>query len=407
MQANHPKSDQVVQAVFSVCVSSEVAHAAALAVSRVTGSTFSGEFQEYITAARRPQFSTDLKSATGCVALIDCDRNPELALETMECLQQAFLHKVSLVAVASHLDAGFLLRAMRAGCNEFLNIPVDVAELEAALTRFQNGHIAAALTTQGLGKIISFYGVKGGVGTTTLAVHLATHLVRTHRKKILLIDHKQELGHIGLYLGIKEGRYHFDELIRNVDRLDADLLEGFVTRHISGLEVIPSPDACSIPHESSADAIERVMEYLRHHYDYVLVDSSMQYTDSRVPMMTASDEVMLICTPDVAALRDLARHIEHLNLTNTSKLRVIINRSASEDAVTSEQIERMIGFPVSMTIPNNYRQLMEAINAGEPVSPQNRNSFSQAFGKWASRLITDISSTIPLTTTKTRFNFWR
>jgi len=238
------------------------------------------------------------------------------------------------------------------------------------------------------------FGVKGGVGTTTLAVHLAMHLVRRHRKKVLLIDHQHELGHVALHLGMKESVYHFDELVRNADRLDSDLLDGFVTRHASGLEVIPSPDACSPSQAASPEAINRVMDYLRTRYDFILLDSSLQSVSQLTAIMTASDEVSLVSTPDVAALRDLVRRIEHLSLITgfTTKLRVVINRSTSDDAVSTDDIQTAVRFPVSVAVPNNYADLMRAINAGEPIAPQRRGGFTQAVAQWANRLAADPSA---------------
>ena len=306
----------------------------------------------------------------------------------MRRLQALFPQQITLVAIASAPDAAFLLQAMRAGCADVLSRPIDAEALASALTRFQETHALPAHSTAERGKMISFFGVKGGVGATTLAVHLATHLVRVHRKKVLLIDHKHELGHVALFLGIKDSVYYFEELIRNVDRLDKELLEGFVVRHPSGLDVIPSPDTASVLNHNTAEAIERAMDYLRRQYDYVLVDSSTQYLESVGALVSASDEICMICTPDIAALRDLARHIEHLSLTGgfIGKVRVIINRATSDDAVTAEQIEEAVRFPVSFTIPNSYAELMRAINAGEPVAPQQRGAFTQAIERWARTL---------------------
>jgi pilus assembly protein CpaE len=409
MQTNNQKSEHVVQAVFSVCASSEDAAGAMIAVSRITGSEFAGEFQEYLSTDRQPQFSSALKAASGCVALIDSDRNPELAIQTMHRLQQTFPNKISLVALSSETDAGFLLQAMRAGCSDVIQKPIDPNLLAEALARFQNIHPPSAHTTEDLGKVISFYGVKGGVGATTLAVHLATHLVRIHRKKVLLIDHKHELGHVSLYLGIKDGGYYFEELIRNVDRLDAELLEGFVIRHPSGLAVIPSPDSAAVMHTSPAETIERVIDYLRRQYDFVLIDSSMQYRESIGAIMAASDEVSMICTPDVASLRDLARHIENLSLTDgfISKVRVIINRSTADDAASPEQIKQAVRFPVSFSIPNNYADLMRAINSGEPISPQQRGGFTQAIARWAKALAIGPAIATKASEPKRFFNFLR
>jgi len=397
MQTNSSQPVQIVQAVFSVCIPNEVVSGMIEAVAAVPSSDFIGQFQEYIAGEKRPQFPDVMKEAAGCVALIGCDQNPELALETMDRLGQTFPNKLHLIAVSSKTDTDFLLRAMRAGCDDFLTQPVDLELLQAALKRFQKGYLTQTTSARGDGKVIALYGVKGGVGTTTMAVHLATHLVRKHRKKVLLIDHKHELGHVALHLGIKESVYHFDELLRNVDRLDSDLLDGFVTRHNSGLDVIPSPDSCGPLQEASPEAIGRVMEDLRTRYDYILVDSSLQYIPQLASMMEACDEVALVCTPDVAALRDLVRRIEHLSAVTgfTTKLRVVINRSTSDDAVSSADIEAAVRFPISVAVPNNYADLMRAINAGEPVSPQHRGGFTQAITQWANRL----TSNQPLRTT--------
>ncbi len=409
METNTAKVEQVVQSVFSVCVPTELIVGMMDAICSVAGAEFIGQFQEYITAEKRPQFPDAIKEAAGCVALIGCDSDPALAFETMARLVQTFPNKLNLIAVSTKTDSEFLLKAIRSGCNEFLSPPVDEELLQAALRRFQKGVMTQSPSARGNGKIISIFGVKGGVGTTTMAVHLAMHLTRKHQRKVLLIDHMHELGHVALHLGIKESVYHFDELLRNADRLDADLLYGFVTRHSSGLDVIPSPDSCGPLQEASPDAIARVMDDLRTRYDFIILDSSLQYIPQLASILEASDEVAMVCTPDVASLRDLVRRIEHLSAVSgfTTKLRVIVNRSTSDDAVSAADIEAAVRFPISVSVPNNYADLMRAINAGEPISPQNRGGFSQAVGQWASRLTSNLAGkgSVAIVEPKRRFLF--
>ena len=403
------RPDQILQAIFSVCASEDVADAVMEAAGKVNGAQFIGQFQEYLSAEHRPQFPDVVKNAGGCVALIDCDKDRDLAFETMERLQQNFTHNLKLIAISTRSDQEFLLRAMRAGCDDVLHRPIDVEHLSATLQRFQRGFIQQASAPKGSGKVISFYGVKGGVGTTTMAVHLATHLVRKHHKKVLLIDHKHELGHVTLHLGLKQSVYHFDELIRNAERLDAELLDGFVTRHTSGLEVIPSPDSCSRAHAGSPEAISRVMSYLRTRYDFILVDSSLEYEQSFNAITHASDEVTLVCTPDVAALRDLVRRVEHLCAVSglAEKLRIVINRATSEDAVGTKEIEAAIKFPISLSVPNNYAGLLRAINEGEPISPQQRGPFTQAMSQWSERVAVEKSTAMTAAKPKRKSLFAR
>ena len=381
--------DRAKQAIFCVCADELVASAANAAALEVPGAVFFGEFRDYITAEKRPQFSPSLKGASSCVALVDFDQDPEQALKTAERLREIFLKRISIIAICSSPESALLRRAMRAGCAECLTKPIDLAELTAALTRFHQATLVNPLAQSSVGSVIALFGAKGGVGTTTLAVHLATYLVRQQHKKTLLIDHKHQLGHVALYLGLEDTQYHFDELMRSADRLDTELLNGFVVRHASGLEVIASPATAGVQPESKRHELERVMDFLRREYDYVLIDSSVGYQESKVSIVEQADQVYLISTPDVASLRDLARLVEGMSLSDSamSKLRLVINRSTANDSLTQEQIQKAVRFPVFTTIPNSYGEVVRSINEGEPVVPQKNSQFSQQLLQWSTRIV--------------------
>lgn len=397
------------QAVFCVCADEAVVAAANASAEKVEGAAFFGEFRDYITIDKRPQFSPTLKNAAACVALVDFDKDPELALETAERLQQLFIKKISIIAVGSSLEAGLLLRAMRAGCTEYLSKPVKVDELQAALNRFRESMLVNPHAQHSVGRVIAFFGAKGGVGTTVLAVHLATYLVRHHQKKTLLIDHKHQLGHVALYLGLKDTRYHFDELLRNVDRLDVELLNGFVIRHESGLDVIASPETATAHHESKRDELDRVMDFLRREYDYILIDSFVGYQDSKLSIINQADEIYLVSTPDVASLRDLARLVESMSLSDLamSKLRLVLNRSTAEDSLNASQIQKAIHFPVSIGIANNYLELMHAINEGKPILPTAKTTFNQQLLAWSNQIVTGNAEPQKQAAKKKGLAFWR
>ena len=401
--------DHLTQAVFSVCADATVVEIANEAALQVADSQFAGEFRDYVTADRRPQFSPILKTAASCVALIDFDRDSELALQTTDRLRQLFLNKIFIVGIGAKLDAGILLRAVRNGCTEFLTKPVSLAELTASLNRFHAARTVAPRAQSRIGRVIAIFGAKGGVGTTMLAVHLATHLVSQHGKKTLLIDHKQQLGHVALYLGLKETPYHFDELLRNANRLDSELLNGFVVRHKSGLDVIASPEAAAGIHQPKPDQLDLVMEFLRSEYDYVLIDSPAASQDFKTSIIDQFDEIYIVATPDVAALRDLAHLVQELSITDSaaSKLRVVVNRSTATDSITPAQIEKVVRFPISIAVPNNYFELLRAINDGEPVPPNRRSEFNQSLARWANLITHESKGTQPPAARRGLFSFWR
>jgi pilus assembly protein CpaE len=402
-------SERASQAIFSVCADEAAVNAATAASFNVTGAHFVGEFRDYITSEKRPQFAPELKNAASCVALIDFDRDAELAIQTTERLNQIFLKKISIVGIGAQLDASILLRAVRNGCTEFLTKPLDPTEFAASLNRFHAVMAVDPRAQSGIGRVIAFFGAKGGVGTTMLAVHLATHLVHQHGKKTLLIDHRHQLGHVALYLGLKDTQYHFDELLRNADRLDTELLNGFIVRHRSGLDVIASPEMSGGSHDPKSDQLEHVMDFLRREYDYVLIDSPITFPDFKASIIDQSDEVYIVSTPDVAALRDLARLVENVSLSEsaTGKLHVVVNRSTSTDSITSEQIEKAVRFPITIAVPNNYFELQRAINDGEPISPRRRSEFNQAIGRWANQIVQGTSAPKPAAEKRKLFGFLR
>ncbi len=409
MSSPQHNPEQATLAAFTVCADALLARMAQQAPRHVPGFEFAGEFHDYITAERRPRFPHAVSSASGCVAFIDFDKHSDQAMETAEALRRFPSLNIISVGVSSRVDADLLLRAMRAGCSEFLEKPLDSVIFEETLRRLEARFRSTLVLSGERGRVISIFGVKGGVGVTTLAVHLAIYLVKRHGKKTLLIDHHRQLGHVGLYLGLKESQYHFGELIRNADRLDADLLKGFVVTHDSGLDVLASSDTCGVRSSSTSQEIEQVLRFLRNEYDYVLIDSSMSYGETTAATIQCSDQIYLVVTPDIAALRDLARHLQSLSVNENpaSKLRVVLNRAAANDVIGMEQAIQALGFPASINIPNSYAELVRAINAGEPIPPQCNSGFTAQIKKWANGIVCESDGVEAGAVMKSKFAFWR
>jgi pilus assembly protein CpaE len=398
-------------AVFTVSADAALASLISDVSGAITGAEFAGEFHEYVSPGQRLHFPQNMRDALCCVAFIDFDRDPEAALQTAETLNLTSAPRITAIGMSSHPDKTLLLRAMRAGCSEFLEKPVSSDKFHETLERIQSRLVSTMESSSGRGRLLSIFGAKGGVGTTTLAVHLASYLVKRHGKKTLLIDHAHQLGHACLYLGLKEGSYHFDQLIRNSDRLDSDLLNGFLVRHASGLAVVSSPDTCTEPLHASTQEIERIFDFLRHEYDYIVVDSSLQHEELARPTIQFSDEVYLVATPDIAAIRDMSRHIENLSLSSVAsqRLRIVINRASSHDAIGADQIEKAVRFPVSLSIPNVYTELLHAINAGEPIFPNRRSDFTTQLTRWSDMVVsrTGEAAAAAPAGAKKKFAFWK
>jgi pilus assembly protein CpaE len=342
----------------------------------------------YISAEKRPPFPQQVKSSQYCVAVIDFDKNIDQAIEAAAYIQLMFAGKAALVAFSASQDQDVLLQAMRAGCNEFVGGEFNSSAFTETLNRLNQQWTSKMALHSAHGSVLTFFGAKGGVGTTTLAVHIAIYLVQCHKKKVLLIDNHPQLGHVCIYLGIDGSRYNFHELVRNLNRLDSELLRGYIATHSSGLEVLSSPDTCEGHKATDAESMAQTLDFLRGEYDYVIVDCPTTLDETNLAVIEASNQVFIVATPEIGSVRDLSRHVDVLsqNEQNADKVKVVINRFSAQHAVSLEQIEKAIRLPIAFKLPNSYAEVVRSGILGEPVSHKSKSEFSTQIVKWASTL---------------------
>ena len=392
--------------VITICVGHETAEKVKAATLREHG-TFVGELQGYSLQEGELQPLLKLQNAQVPVCVIDFDKDRKLAVQAANSIQLMLRGRTTLIALSEQSDSTLIVEAMRAGCGEYLAKPLSVEQVCESLNRLC-GRIQGVRDVKTSGKILVFLGCRGGAGATTLAVHLGSYLARLYGKKALIVDQHRHLGHVALYLGQDTPSYDFYELVRNVARLDQTLLAGFVAHHGSGVDVLASPAMLNGSIPVQLDAAERSIRFLANVYEYVIVDCPVGLSDVNLATIDCCDELYLVATPDVPALRDLSKYVDRLSQCNVppSKLRVVVNRYSSDCAVTLEQIEKAIRQPVSITVPNNPTEVMRAMNTGTPVSPDRRTEFALQMKKWAASLLPVTPEMVP-EEPKRRFSLWR
>ncbi len=375
--------------VLSVCVDPETVSKFIEVALDFSWAITEAPFEGYISDKRRPHFGENLKSGDGCFAIVDFDLDPDEAIAACTYLQQVFGRKVVIAAISQHDEPERMLLAMRAGCTEFMRLPFDETAAAAACGRFEQQLSTRTATNSMAGSVVSFFGAKGGVGTTTLAVHLATYLVQHSKKKVLLIDNHPQFGHACVYLGIDGSKFLFQELVKNVNRLDSDLLSGFVAKHPSGLDMLSSPDVGQRARPMDAEDVASTLDFLRSEYDFVIVDCSATLHEVNLAVVAASSRVYMVATPEISAVRDLCRYIDDLQQIDrtTKKVKVVINRFSSQFAVNLEDIEKAIRLPVDFCIPNSYVELVRSANLGIPVKMDSKSGFTVELLRWANALV--------------------
>jgi pilus assembly protein CpaE len=319
------------------------------------------------------------------VCFIDYDQEPEQAIRVTERLRADY-PDVHVFALSSYSDPERIIVAMRAGCAEYLVKPLEMDRVQEGLVRVE-ARQKEKTRSKVRGRVIALIGAKGGTGVTTLALHLALELIGQSQRKCLLVDQHETLGDASLYLGTGRHRFSFYELANNTDRLDQELLQGFLLQHGSGLHLLDSPDSIESAHSAPIPAIERTMAFLAESYAHVVVDCAPGLTAAAMACLAQSDQVGIVMTAELPCVRNAVRYLEQLGRAQcTGNIEIILNRYSKRGPLSDDQIEKALGRPISFRIPNSYNEVIRAINTGEPISSR-KSDFGAAIQKWAGEAI--------------------
>lgn len=256
--------------LVTVCLDPATVSAVSRVAAQVLGASFTGNMPDYLPRNRDVDLLKAMQQCEGCLCVIDADGDRELAMETAMSLQQLLGERILLIALSAKSDADLVLDAMRAGFAEYLQSPLNCDQLHDSLVRLQRRWAVARSAKSG--HVLAFLGVRGGAGTTTLVVHLSTFLAQLCGQKVLVVDQHRQLGHVGLYLGLPAADYHFYDLARNIERIDANLLSGFVVHDVHGVDVLPGPEGLYGFTDVPLSSIQQTIRYLRGIYEYVIID---------------------------------------------------------------------------------------------------------------------------------------
>ena len=235
-------------------------------------------------------------------------------------------------------------------------------------------------------------GSKGGVGTTTVALNLAVQLAMQTRKRIGLLDLARPFGQISLMLDL-EPRFTILDALERIDRLDEPLLAGMAMRHKTGVEVLAGPLHAPMKAEQRQSvtlaALTRLVEISGRVFDSVVIDMGVVNVAEWAPVIGYAGTLLLVVEPTVLALGMVARHISAASPAgiDCARIRVIVNRWRQNDDVMLASFEKQGSPPILTRLPNDYRQLTEALTFGMPLTGSSNNlllSRYRALAAWVS-----------------------
>ena len=278
-----------------------------------------------------------------------------------------------------------LIKAMRSGVQEFLPLPLDPGMLKEALTRFIEAR--GETDSSEIEKLLVIMGSKGGVGATTVAVNLGVQLAQAGRHSVTLLDLARPLGHVGLLLDL-QCRFTVRDAIENLERLDGHFLGGLLTRHKSGLEVLAGTSTPDEWQHIPVPGLTRVVNVAQSRSDSVIVDIGTVYSSEWSSVLHLARTIVLVAEANVPALWTLERHISTISSfgLDPERFRIVINRWHRTDEEALKAFEKKIRRPIFARLPNDFRQVSEAINLGMPLSKNHNDPLVVKFRQLACEL---------------------
>ncbi len=319
------------------------------------------------------------------ICLVDFDRDRRRAAMAAENIHSA-APETAVFAVSTDAQPDLIIQAMRSGCSEYLLKPMGREQLLNAVARV--GGRRRERTQPFRAQVLAFMGAKGGCGVTSVVTQLGALLANSFSKKTLIVDLHPDFGDAALYLGLTKYRYHFFELVENNDRLDAELLQSFLARHPSGLELIPAPEGNDTPRRILPGAVAQTFDFLRMRYDYILVDMPPGLSDENLEMIRHCDQLHMVAVAEVSALRNVVRHLEYLTRKEIprERFRVVLNRHQKRGLISDGEIEKTLGQRIFWKVPNQYAHVVKAINGGDPVAQLATSEVTKSLKDLASNL---------------------
>lgn len=300
--------------------------------------------------------------------IIDLASDPESGIRALERVKQA-APGLYIIASNYHADGETVIASVRAGANDFLVQPLRRLDFRDAMTRFEKAPKAASTTASRLGKVYTFLGVRGGVGTTTLAVNFAGVLAQRKQNAVLL-DLDWAGNDVAMQLGAQP-QYTLFEVGENLAKMDQQLFEGFVTRDPLGFFLVGPPESLEHQGYFTEPMFRDFANFLVEKYDAVVIDAGRNpASELALGALHVSTSVFLVMDQEFGAVRNAQRTLSFLMRMGFTQdqLKVVVNqyqKKAPAHLTGLDQIKQTLNQEIFYGIPASPA-VLNSINRGRP-----------------------------------------
>ena len=319
--------------------------------------------------------------------LLDISADADQGLRALEQMAQA-APGLYVILSDNVCSQDFLLRAMRLGGTDFLQQPLKRSEFSESMTRLEQ-HVQR-IHRQGrqLGRMYTFAGVKGGMGTTTAAINFAAICARQNMATVLM-DLDMDSGDAASYLGLRH-QYSLADVVENLEQLDQAMLEGIMARDPLGFYVLCAPEEVERSRGINEQHLLEIGTFLIQHYDVIVVDGSRALDPILLSCMELSETIFVMLTQEFPAVRNAQHYLGTLARVGYGQegLKLIVNRYEKRGSlhVSTDQLEQTLGAAPFWGFPNQYEEAMKSVHEARPVVMKGNTELGRSYREFAKKL---------------------
>jgi len=277
---------------------------------------------------------------------------------------------IALFLLSNSLDPQVLLKAIRSGAQEVLKKPLDKVHLQEAVERVSRSGAARSAGETRARSIITVFGPKGGVGTSTIAANLAVTLKTHFGVTAALADFDHASGDAANLLGLK-AEHSIADLVR-APRIDSPTVHMNLLHHHSGTAVLAQPEDLNNLEIVSPAQAGGAVDALSSSFEVVIIDAPHTFDEVSLELFDRSTSILVVLELSVPGIRAARRALdvfERLHYTMVpERVKLVVNRySRSRALISLDQLAEALQTRAYHTVENDYQRIFTSVNSGRPL----------------------------------------